>query len=522
MLIFLLGSQDFAAPLSELGHEVVRCAPDPAADIPVQGPDPDWLSVANRAAQMGLRPDAVLVCDDVGFRNLPVGLGQSEAVTACYLVDAPLNEFWQQPYARLFDVALFDQPAQAARAVSEGVNAHWLPLGVEPKRYESNMLAREEKAACFVGVVDPRVRPKRSAVLDRVRRRVELRVQGGRQGKWFATADAAYMYKTHRVVINENLFPGLTTRPLEVMAAGGFLLSEAAPGVMDRHFADFEHLLYYDHDNLDQRLSLALGDDGLRRRCMRAGREAVLGAHTLTHRADQLAKQLKHALEDTERLAKRPDHGQAIGLEGQALLMSALRWPGKDGRRRLLRAAARLRQANDAGVVGLPTIRAAAVAEMALGRHDAALGLLRQAMEHGAPCDALALTIFEKQHAGVVTQNPGLHQLVQWHPGLAGRDGEASFHLAAAAVLADHGRGMSAGFNKARSPQPCWDALEHLLEATRLDPTLEPAWRLGGDILLDNGAPCEASMFYEKAWQLSPRRQTMERLALARQRGYLA
>ena len=159
---------------------------------------------------------------------------------------------------------------------------------------------------------------------------------------------------------------------------------------MTRHFSEFEHLLYLNPDNLEQRLELALSDSALRAALIQNGKQAVLGNHTLAHRAAAIAWRLETA-RDMPR--HRPGAAQALLLEGEAMMWAALRWPAKGGKRRLLRAAGRLRQATDIGHDTPDSLSSSAMALVALGRNSQSLPLLLRACESGGQRLSLQLAI---------------------------------------------------------------------------------------------------------------------------------
>ncbi len=518
MRILLLGSFDFAGHIDALGHDVFTCGPDSTSDLCLMDQDPDWRTIAKEAQKQGLNFDAVVVCDNVGRRCLPTGMADCPAVTAFYGIDAPLNEFWQKPYSRLFDVALFDQPEQSDALFEIHRNVHWLPLGVDPEKYTGPAPQTFKPGVAFVGVVNPAVRPKRSALLDRISRIATLEIRGGRQGQWFSTKDAAAMYRAYQVVLNENLFPGFTTRPLEVMAAGGFLLSEGAPPAMTRHFKEFEHLLYFNPDNLEQRLELALSDSALRAALIQSGKQAVIENHTLAHRAAEIAGLLEAALNMPR---QRPNAALALRLEGEAMMWAALRWPGKGGKRRLLRAAGRLRQAADIDHDTPDSLANSAMALAALGRNAQSLPLLLRAAESGGQRLSLQLAIT----AASLGRGDVLRQVAaQWQNGLSGLSkgpGRAEFHLAAAKLLLNEGADLTPGFNRTALPQQAWNAFEHLIEAAKLDGSLTRAFEMAGGILLRRGAPNEAHVMFARACALEASDRLQEKLRRAAKEGYL-
>lgn len=518
MRILILGSDNFAEPLRALGCEAWTCAPEAGADLTLAALDPDWRQISELAYKNGFIPDAILVTDHIGGRRLPTGLWNAPAVTVFYGLDAPLNRFWQTPYARLFDLALLDQPQEARELTALHAGAHWLPVGVNPALYQGNGGAPPKAGACFVGVLDPVVRPKRSALLARAERICPLTVRGGRRDGWFPTERAAELYRSHQVVLNENLFPGLTTRPLEVMASGGCLLSEAAPGAMDRFFTDGEHLVYFDHHDFDQKLEALLKDAPLRRRLAQRGRELVRAQHGLKERAREIVKLIEDMSATPPAQRPRAAGGDALRLEGQALLMAGLRWPEKGGRLRVMRAAPRLEAAAVDGADPLPAARWAGLAGLVAGRERSALGRLARAADAGDPRDRLnwALAAF------LAGQAEEADRVIAGLPGLEGRPGQARFHLAASRLLADQGRALGVGFNR-RGLHPCfWTALEHLLHAVALEPKAAPAWEFMGDILLAGGAPNQARDAYGRARSLADGPELQRKCAEAAQRGYLS
>ncbi|MFH1061022.1 MAG: glycosyltransferase [Pseudomonadota bacterium] len=518
MHILCLGSDNLALALRAQGCRVSVCGPQVEADLPWPGPDPDWRDLAEAAQAKGLIFDAILVTDHIGRRTLPTGLSAADPVTVFWALDAPLNRFWHFPYAGLFDLVFFDQPLEAAALAASHPASQWLPVAVDPECYQSDASPQSQAGACFVGVVQEAVRPKRSALLNKASKITSLAVRGGRQGQWFATADAARLYRSHQVVLNENLFPGLTTRPLEVMAAGGCLLSEAAPGSMDRYFCDLEHLAYFGPESIEQRLELLLGDESLRRHLAEQGRAAVRAGHTFRHRARHLLEQVEAMLAGAARTRSRAGVGEALRLEGEALLQAGLRWPGQGGEVRLRRALGRLAAAANDGAEPLAACRAYGLAALSLGQAQPALDHLARAAEAGGDIDRLS------------------HGLAAWHlarpdlarqafaslSGLRGLPGEAGFHIDAAELLRRAGQGLCPGFNRSGLPQAWWTGLEHLLEATRLRPDDAKAWEHLGDLLLSQAAPNQAHDCYLRARSLGGRPDLEQKLDRAAREGYLA
>ncbi len=518
MRLLLLGSDNLAQSLRELGADVFCCGPGAEHDLPWQDPDPDWRELREVAKAKGLTFDAIIVTDHLGARRLPTGLWAADPVTVFWGLDAPLNQFWQNAYARLFDLVCLDQPAQARSLAAQRPHCHWLPVGVDPALYEGRPAEKPRPEVCFVGVVNPAVRPKRSALLDKVGKLAPLRVRGGRQGAWFSTQEAAQLYRTHQVVLNENLFPGVTTRPLEGMAAGGFVLSESAPGAMDMLFQESTHLEFFDPASLEHKLELALKNPGYCRRLASQGREMVCQEHSLGKRAQFLLKEIEEMSRRPPGRRPRAQGVRALHWEGQALLEAGLRWPHPMGPARLQRALGRL-QATGRGQAGsLPVARALGRAWAALGHWPEALAFLDQARELGRDSDDLAWSLAALQGG---RRQAGL---AAWRAltGCAPPGDPANFHLQTAQLLISWREDLTPGFNRLACPQTFWGAFEHLLEAVRLEPGLALAWETLGDLLLERQAPNQAYDCFQRAMALGSSNGLAAKTRHAAQQGYIS
>jgi tetratricopeptide (TPR) repeat protein len=492
--IVILGSDTFAGPLRSLGHEVLTIGP--SGDIMVNDPDPEWALVEKLLHKQGFEMDALIVTDNVGSRQIPTGINESKLVSVFYGVDSPLNRFWQEPYSQLFDLAFLDQADEAARLSKLHSNAHWLPVGIDPSLYKVEPAFNETPGVCFVGVVDENVRPKRSALLAKMAKHTPLVIRGGRKGAWFSTQEAANLYASHQVTLNENLFPGVTTRPLEVMASGGCLLTEAAPGSMDQFFNDQVHLSYFGPNNVIDRLEQLLEDSRLRATLRRRGRELVFENHTLEDRAQVIVDHIESVIRG-DQTKGRVAGGDALSLEGETLLMAGLRWPNKSGKRRVLRGAARLRAAAADGAEPLSAARAAGLAELSLGRSKEALKHLQRAGALGGAHEKLANAL-----AALESGDRDKYSQISKSIGITGYPGDYNFHLDAAKVLEQEQMPASIGFNRRALHPAYWTSLEHLLEATRCEQENPLPWERLGDLLMSQGAPNQAAQAYERACEL--------------------
>jgi hypothetical protein len=304
------------------------------------------------------------------------------------------------------------------------------------------------------------------------------------------------------------------------MAAGGCLLSEAAPGQMDSWFVHDRHLSYYDPDSLESGLKPLLADPELCARLGRQGQEEVRAHHSFQHRAELIRAWLAQA--DP---AQRPGKGQeALAAEGESLLLAGLRWPDTAGAR-LPRALGRLQSA----AFALPQARLfwlLGLNQASLQQWPQALVSLAQARELGAASPqnplftlSLALALHE---LGQQDQARSLLRRLR----IRTQPGQAAFHAQAARWLAQAGFVFTPGFNRRRIWAGGWSSLEHLslaveLELKTTNPQADLPFELG-ELLLNIQAPNQAWEYLTLARELGCRDERLPALlARAGREGYI-
>ena len=488
MRFLIFGSRDLVEPLKTAGHEVICAGTDDDADLCIPDPDPEWALVSKKLRTINYQPDIVLVNDNIGQRTLPTGLWGSVVPTIFYGLDAPLNRFWQTPYARLFDLAALDQKPDVELLRQKHDRSFWLPVGINPDYYEGSRIEPEKPGVCFIGVINDQLRPKRSAVLKKIHEIATVATFGGRQDKWFSTVEAVKCYQSYMVSLNENLFPGLTTRPLEIMASGGCLFSEQTNSGMDDYFRDNEHLLYYNPANISENLKELLKNQPLRQKLAKHGREEVLAQHTLSKRVKQLLSLLQYPMP-----VERVNAKLALPLEGEALLWAGLRWP-QHGARRILRARGRLKVAAST-LQDSYSCFLAGMAEAALNQWDTATAFWEKGWESANKGEnkyalilGLGLWQQQKESAGKKVWKKYLD--------IKSTPGKAVFHEKAGNILFQAGDELCAGFNKANLWFGAWTAMEHWLYALQLglkEKKLSEDLAIAlGSLLLKHKAPNQA------------------------------
>ena len=484
MTILLLGSDYFHKALINLGCDVVRAGTDRDCELPMEEKDLDIPRIISR---LGREPEAVILTDDLGRRIFPSGLERTSAPKVYYGVDGPLNLFWQKHFARLFDLVLLDQKS----TVQEIPGSHWLPVGIDTSLYQGPT----EEPQCdigFVGVINPKVRPKRSNIISLLSEKFSLRTAGGRKNGWTSPQQAARLYRTSRMVLNENLFPGFTTRLLEGPASGTLAFTEKeSPGLTDFFTPDKDLAVYSPVDIVDQARAY-LSDSTKRKKIAARGREKVLTGHDVIHRAQALLDLTAKA---------RPGEGvKSMGpfsdLLGKTLYLTGLRWPDHDGDLKLARAETLLNRALRSGAADEETFFYLGVSAIIKGDEPRGFNLLQQAGDSGSIRALVALGIAgDRGRLKAAARSAGL----DWSEA---EDRETNLHLPAGRILEKAGHDLTPGFSRWGLNPIIWDALEHYLAAAGSEPDRpEPRIRIG-KMLAGRGAFCEAGHFLDAALAL--------------------
>lgn len=311
MRILFVGNLAVAAQLSALGHEILSLAEVcPALGL---GEPFDVRPLWRR-----YDPELLLVVDPLGPQTLPHGMEDIPGPRVYWAVDVHLNWFWQRHYAQLFDYVLVAQRDYVPLFVAAGVPARWLPWGVFVDDLPSLDQPRTEDLV-FVGAVDPRSRPKRSALLALLGERFALRVLGATAAERLPWAAMMQQLATAKIVINESASGELTFRVFEAMAAGALLLTERVDsGVLDL-FTPGVHLDVFTPADVCEKVGHYLAAAERRTRIAAAGARLVRTRHTLAARAAELARVVEAGI------ARRPVDVEAAFHTGMAFHLAVVR-----------------------------------------------------------------------------------------------------------------------------------------------------------------------------------------------------
>jgi len=256
---------------ASIGCDVVPFRLDPARTLDEQ------------IEEQGVAPDLVFI-ELFGETALPRDISASRHRLAAYCIDAPINEFWLIPLARLFDHVYVDQLSSVPRFRAGGVDARWLPLCANEGDFRAP--AEKRHLISFVGRVTPH-RTKRGNLLRHLREHFPVNVVQD-----VSTAGMLDVFAASHMVLNENFFSGLNLRFFHALASGSLLLTERRGYGVARHFREGRHYLGYSPGDMVSVIrSVQEGRKDTARIAAR-GQEECARRHTSAHRARDVLRDM--------------------------------------------------------------------------------------------------------------------------------------------------------------------------------------------------------------------------------------
>ena len=478
MLILCLGSEYFHEAFVKLGHKVM--AP----------PHNDGFPLGLLFDRLTDRPDLVVYTDHLGRHAWPEGLEELNIPKIYYAVDTPINFWWQKHFGTLFDICYADQKPFAARFQDQGLDGRWLPVAVNTSAYQSAEAVGKIYDFGFVGVLNDQVRGKRSQLIQSLSSRFSLKTLGARGPGWAGPDESAALYSQSRLILNENLFPGVTTRMFEAMASGAPLFTEKAGGDLGEIFQPGEDFAWFEPQELFAAAEYWLADEARLAKMAGRARDKVLGAHDISHRAEKV-------LRDAEslNLSQGLKGQEAWESLGRTLFLTALRWPGENGRQRLDRAEDLLSRAETNGVLSPEGRFMLGHINRLKGEADQARQRLQKALEEGCLRAGLSLGVL-----ALAQSRTG--EASEWFGRFTGLGADFpaltdnQINVEALKALGDRqmelGEVIVPGFSFLSHDPALWQAFEFYLAAHRGQPGHLEVGRALSGLLLNAGAPAEA------------------------------
>ncbi len=527
MDLLLLGSNYFKNALQKLGHRVFWAGSDASCDVCLPA---NKLDIPYILSRLPCSPQAVILTDDLGRRVFPSGLGKTSLLRVWYAVDGPLNFFWQKEYAALFDLVLADQK-DCAEKLSEVSLAKtcWMPVGIDTRLYQGRAETKIYDLA-FVGSVNKKVRPKRYQILKLLSDRFSVCIAGGRQQEWIAPEEAARIYRQAKMVLNENLFDGVTTRMLEGMASGSMLLTERIENGLKDLFLPGHDLATFGPCDLFEQVEYYLNNEEENKRIAAQGREKVLAAHDIRHRAEQLISLLSQVRPGTG----LKDGGKFFRQQGKVLFLAAMRWPNHGESYWINRAKILLKRADRMNCADKDTLFYLGMIETFTGDMKMAGTRFEKAVSLGSLRAELALgylalakgnrhaargyfTNAIRQYGDHDSAKPDLFKKFPDNQMLS-----ADQHFEIGRLLEKNGHDLTPGFSRYNLNFSLWNALEHYQRAVKINPKNFNVLSRLGRLLVKYGAYTEAYPFLARAAELNARPvKLVQEAEAAGKNGYL-
>ncbi|MDP8207692.1 MAG: glycosyltransferase [Candidatus Electryonea clarkiae] len=290
MRLLLLNDNYFGNAFKRSGIETITMGPGDGMDIVC---DPETESLSQIIERINFKPDVVLQVDSIDTRIFFRGIEELNIPTAFYAIDTPINEFWQHPYSHGFDRIYLDQHETWRQWSESGIDwARWLPLAADSTIFyppENN--SERNFPIVFIGTLDNRLRPKRSAILHRLKKIAPVKIIDGGGTRSENTLKVASLYRKAKIVVNENLFDGVNLRTFEAMATGAVVLNERGRGT-EILFSDNEHLTFFDASDLENVVSDLLKNPEKIEMIGQSGARRIREKHTITHRTGTVIRDL--------------------------------------------------------------------------------------------------------------------------------------------------------------------------------------------------------------------------------------
>ncbi len=207
----------------------------------------------------------------------PFSLGQCDVETAAYCIDSPINEFWLKDACALFDHVFVDQKTSVPALTKAGINSSWLPLGCMDAWFAEK--AEKIHDITFIG----RINANRSKRYNLVKLLSSIFAVNLAQD--VSLEQASRIYSQSKIVLNENLFSGLTMRVFTGMCANALVFTEQGGAGVNDFFQDGVHLVEFTPGNVLETLGELLSAPGKCAEMAANGYDACKTRHSDSARA---------------------------------------------------------------------------------------------------------------------------------------------------------------------------------------------------------------------------------------------
>lgn len=265
-----------------LGHTVIEIAFSNDDDI------------NERIASLGVHVDIVLL-ELWSHKNIPSGLHACRTRLVAYCIDSPINAYWQSEICKVFDDVFVDQKATVFYFAKQQIKAKWLPLCAQMS-YFRDIHTKKIYDILFVGNTS-HYRIKRNNLLTFLKKHFSLHIYQN-----ISSIKMMDLFSQSKIVLNENLFTGLTLRVFQGIASGSLVLTEEGGDGVHTIFQDGKHLICYNAQNILQKIEDILQRYDAYADIIRKGYTCCKTQHTSQNRASDIMECLHSHRCHNERL----------------------------------------------------------------------------------------------------------------------------------------------------------------------------------------------------------------------------
>jgi len=316
MNLLILNYPYLAKELAQLGHKVITAGH--YDNCMVRLSDFTFAEISQKIDVSTLH--CVIYADSLDEHFLYRGLEKFTCPTVYIGIDSTINYFWQQHYAQIFDLIFFDQYSEVTAMQKKRKNCFPLLLGFDNSVYRDYGLPKEFDIT-FAGRRNSQTRPKRDNL-------IKLLTANGFKinlidGVNYSAnpVELAGIYNRSRIVINENLFPGINLRLFEALGSSSLLFTEDSCPELNTLFNDGEDLVTYNAENIVEKLSFYLNHPQLADQIAKNGCSKVHNWHSDRARAEYLISRINEVDSSVKMISAANLH------LATAALNSFLKWP---------------------------------------------------------------------------------------------------------------------------------------------------------------------------------------------------
>ncbi len=243
--------------------------------------------------------DILIVVQSLDKPRLFINLDRFKSKKIFISVDSTINFYWQKYYLKNFDLTLCDQPNISDDFSKLGINSLPFLLAFNDSNVERKEYKREIDLL-FVGKRNSKVRGKRENILKLIDESgINIKIIDG-VNSTVSERELYNLYRSSKIVLNENLFPSINLRLFEIMGCGALCFTEENT-IIENYFEDYNNLVTYNHSNIIYKLKKLLNNDNLRSEIANRGRDLVIRNHRESIRANYIAKIAESIVEVEEK-----------------------------------------------------------------------------------------------------------------------------------------------------------------------------------------------------------------------------